>query len=154
MSSSSSTPSSRESGSLTSQPAVWSVWARLPGGAVSAGGLQGNAAVTSGRRAAGVRGRVSASGPGWGPCVWAFVGVPVLGGGVSAHSTGAGTVRLEERRWAVSPEDSVTVQWPGYSLDCPRTMPRRPLMGFWTCPWTMTSVPAWSRGGIQAAKRQ
>ena len=56
---------------------------------------------------------MSASGPGWGPCVWAFVGVPVLGGGVSAHSTGAGTVRLEERRWAVSPEDSVTrpVAW-------------------------------------------
>ena len=73
--------------------------------------------------------------------------------GVSAHRSDAGTVRLAQRRWAVSPEDSVTVQWPGCSLDCPRTMPRRPLMGLWTWPWTTTTVPAWSRGGIQAAKR-
>ena len=65
-----------------------------------------------------------------------------------------GMVRLKLRRWAVSPEHSVTVQRSGYSIDCPRTMPRRPLMGFWSWPWTITSVPAWSRGGIQEASRE
>ena len=88
------------------------------------------------------------------------VGAGVDAGCDSGVSTGGwvesclGMVRLELRRWAVSPEHSVTVQRPGYSIDCPRTMPRRPLMGFWSWPWTITSVPAWSRGGIQEASRE
>ena len=101
-------PPSREPW-LGQRRAVLSVRARLPVVVGCAVGLEGGSAVASGRRAVGLRWHGSAAGSGWGPWIGGLV-FPVPGGGLSARSAGAGTVRLEERRWAVSPEDSVTVQ--------------------------------------------
>ena len=64
------------------------------------------------------------------------------------------TDRLVGRRCAVWPEVSVTAHISGRTCDLPQTTPICPLMGFCVWPWTMTSTPAWIRGGIHAPRRR